>query len=385
MNTITANDLKTILTLPGKPCLSFYLPTQPGGAAKDPIMLKNLIAEADQALLSKGMGEDAVKKMLRPMRRLQDERDFWKNTSEGLALFATPAAMRWYRLKKGFGPRFVIGERFFVKPLMSVVNSANRFYVLALNQKHIHLFEGDADNLHEVELKALPTSLAEALRFHDRDEPLMFHGPRARVGGWGAIFSGQGIGIDTMKDDLLLFFQKIDRGLHEYLPEKAPLVLASVEYLWPIYRKANRHPHLMERGIPGNSERWSARELHAKAWEVVHNRFERPIHNACDRFAGLAGTGRTCKDPAEVVRAASEGRLETLMVALDRDAWGEWNAAASEATIHPQPTNGDEDLLNVAAINAAAHGAKVFVLPEREMPDACPIAGIYWTPAAKHS
>ena len=51
---------------------------------------------------------------------------------------------------------------------------------------------------------------------------------------------------------------------------------------------------------------------------------------------------------------------------------------------HPHPVNGDEDLLNLAAINAASHGAKVFVLPAREIPDANVAAGIYWLPPVKH-
>lgn len=385
MNTITAAELKTLLKIPGKPCVSIYVPTQPGGAEKDPIQLKNLITETEAKLLAMKMGEEAVKKTLRPARRLLEDRDFWKNTSEGLAVFFTPEEQRWYRLRRGVGPHVHVGERFFVKPILAMTDPAGRFYVLALNQKRIRLWEGDAQTLREVEMKTMPKSLAEALRFHDRDEPLIFHSVRGGGSGWGAIFHGQGVGIDTLKDDLLLYFQKIDRGLHEHLPAKAPLILAGVDYLWPIYRKANRHSHLMERGIPGNSELWSAKELHDKAWEIVRPQFEKPLANVCSQYAALAGTGRTCRDPAETVRAACEGRLETLLVAEDREAWGEWNETANEVAVHPQPKNGDEDLLNLAAINAQAHGAKVFVLPSRDMPEMSPIAGIYWLPPAKHT
>jgi hypothetical protein len=384
MNNINASELKNLLALPGKPCVSLYQPTHPGGGEKDPIQFKNLVAETEKNLVAAGLTEDAVKKMLRPVRRLLEDKEFWKNTREGLALFLTPMELRWYRLRKPFGPHLAIGPRFFVKPLLSMLGPVNRFYVLALNQKRIRLWEGDAGGLREIELKAMPTSLAEALRFHDRDEPLMFHGPRTSVGSWGAVFSGQGVGIDTVKDDLRLYFQKIDRGLHEYLPEKAPLVLAGVDYLWPIYRKANRHPHLMAAGIPGNSELWSAKDLHEKAWAIVRETFERPLHHVRNQYAALAGTGRTCHDPAEAVRAACEGRLEALMVAVDREAWGKWNPDGSDIAVHPQPANGDEELLNLAAIKAAAHGARVFALPTRDMPDASPIAGIYWLPPAKH-
>src|SRR5206468_5049385 len=112
------------------------------------------------------------------------------------------------------------------------------------------------------------------------------------------------------------------------------------------------------------------------AWEIVRARFEQPLHNVRNQYAALAGTGRTCHDASETVRAACEGRLETLMVAVDRETWGKWNPDQNEIAVHPQPMIGDEDLLNLAAINAASHGAKVFVLPTRDMPDASAAVGI---------
>ena len=40
------------------------------------------------------------------------------------------------------------------------------------------------------------------------------------------------MGVDERKDELLRYFQHIDRGLHALLREEtAPLVLAGVEYL----------------------------------------------------------------------------------------------------------------------------------------------------------
>lgn len=384
MNTFTAKDLKLLLALSGRPCVSLYQPTRPGGAEQDPIQFKNLIAEAEEIVVKKGLNEDGVKKMFRPAKHLYNDLEFWRGTSEGLAVFMTPSAMRWYRLRKPIAPRVIVGERFFVKPLLSLLDREAKFFVLGLSPKRIHLWEGDAGALREVELKTMPTSLAEALRLHDRDEPLEFHSHN--IGGhWATIYHGQGVGIDTAKDDLLVYFQRIDRSLRDYLPEKAPLILAGVEYLWPIYRKANHYPNLMDHGIPGNPERWTMRELHERAWKVVADRFEQPLHAVRGQFVALAGTGRTCHEPVETVRAACEGRLEALMVAGDRETWGEWNPASNEVTVHPHAANGDEDLANLAAIHAATHGAKVFVLPTREMPEQAALAGIYWLPRAKHS
>jgi len=44
--------------------------------------------------------------------------------------------------------------------------------------------------------------------------------------------------------------------------KKAPLVLAGVEYLFPIYQEANTYPDLVEEGITGNPENLKPEELH---------------------------------------------------------------------------------------------------------------------------
>ncbi|MCE2703319.1 MAG: hypothetical protein LW859_39355 [Anabaena sp. 49633_E8] len=54
----------------------------------------------------------------------------------------------------------------------------------------------------------------------------------------------------------------VDSALHKKLRgEKAPLILAGVEYLLPIYRQANTYPYLAETGITGNAEILKMQEL----------------------------------------------------------------------------------------------------------------------------
>jgi len=85
-----------------------------------------------------------------------------------------------------------------------------------------------------------------------------------------AKFHGQGVGIDEAKEDILRYFQHIDRGLHALLKdETAPLMLAGVEYLFPLYQEANTYPHLLEQGITGNPDKLKAETLREKAWDIV--------------------------------------------------------------------------------------------------------------------
>jgi hypothetical protein len=361
------------------------MPAHRGGAEQDPIRWKNLLGQAEERLKASGLCAAEARTLLEPARKLLEQPPFWKSQSDGLACFLSPEGMRSYRLPAAFHDQVVVADRFHVKPLLPLLSGNGRFYVLAVSQNRIRVLQGTAHSVHEVDLKGVPASLAQAMQFHDRDEPLMFHTRTAGgTGSWGAIFHGQGVGIDDAKDDLLRYFRQIDRGLHELLrSERAPLVLAAVEYLWPIYLKANTYPHCLEKGISGNPDRLSSTELHALAWAIVQPCFQEAQKKAAALYEQLAGTGRTSNDLEAIVRAAQEGRIEVLFVTRDSERWGTFDGAAGRVTVHDREEPGDEDLLNLAAVYTILHGGDVYVVGSGEVPGHSSQAALFWLPFAK--
>jgi len=382
---LAKDDLKVLLLKGRSPCVSFFLPTRRGGGQADPIRWKNLLRQAEEGLTRHGLRPARARELLGPAHYLLDDAPFWKATSDGLAYFLSPGLVRSYRLPTSFAEQVVVADHFHVTPLLPLLSGDGRYFVLALSQDRVRLLQGTALGLHEVDVAGLPTSLAQALRFHDRDEPLMFHThPSLKLGRWGAIFSGQGVGIDDHKDDLLLYFRQIDRGLHHVLrDEQAPLVLASVDYLWPIYHEANTYAHLLEQGVHGNPDRLSAQELHDKARVVVKPAFERAEAQAAALYAQLAGTGRTSNDATEVVPAAYGGHVAILFLARGRQRPGRFDAADGSVALHETPQPGDEDLLNFAAISTLLHGGRVYVTDPARVPGGGPLAAIHWLPLAR--
>jgi hypothetical protein len=287
-----------------------------------------------------------------------------------------------FRLPEAFPERVFVGARFNIRPLLPLLGDTGRFYLLALSQNQVRLWHCSAEKCDEIELRGVPKNIAEALRSHDVDEPLVFHThPAAGLGRGGTIFHGHGVGIDDAKDDLLHFFQLIDRGLHHYLrEEKVPLILAGVEYLWPLYREANTYPYLWEHGVAGNAEESNFGELYDHARKLVQPCFHEPAKKALALLAQLAGTGRTSTDVRELVSAAQRGSLELLFIDPNREALGSWNENSGEVVPHSTAQPGDEDLLNLAALEVLAHGGTVQVVTSEEMPDRALVAGIYWLP-----
>jgi hypothetical protein len=385
MDTLTRPGVKALVLHEQGPCVSLLLPTHRGGAEEDAIRWKNLLREVEAGLVAHGSRAAEARDFLWPAAQLADDRTFWKSQGDGLAFFLAPGFARAWRLPLRVGPRAVVGRRFHVKPLLALLQGDGRFYVLALSQKRVRLLEGSRDAAREVGLEGVPRSLAEALRVHDRDEPLLFHThPGLALGRRGAIFHGHGVGIDDAKDDLLNYFRQIDRGLHQLLRgEGAPLVLASVEYLWPLYRQANTYPHLLEGGVRGNPEPLSARALHDRAWALVGPHFSAAQRHAADLYARLAGTGRTFSDPAEAAAAAYRGQVQVLLLADGPECPGAFDPQAGTAAAHEPARPGDEDLLNLAAVWALRHGGAVHVVPPEAVPSGGPVAGVYWLPGAR--
>ncbi len=384
MDLMTRDDIEALLVERQAPCVSIFMPTHRGGAEADPIRWRVQVDKAEKLLSARGMRTPAAKELLAPARQLLEDATFWNNQGDGLACFLSSRFLRLYRLPRTFADLVVVGKRFQITPLLSLFTGA-RFYVLALSQNGVRLLQGTPQTVSEVDLKGVPRNLAEALLAHDSDEPLTFHSrPVGGIGSWGAIFSGHGVGIDDEKDDLLRYFQKIDRGLHPILrQERAPLVLAAVPYFIPIYRKASAYPHLVERAIEGNPDHLSSQELHDRAWSLVRPAFQEGQYRAIAQYQQLAGTGRTASRLDEILSAASEGQVETLLLAQDQQRWGRFDPLTGQVEEHEPAEPDDEDLLNLAAFHTLTHGKTVYVLDQAQMPEGADLAATFCLPLAK--
>jgi Bacterial archaeo-eukaryotic release factor family 6 len=77
------------------------------------------------------------------------------------------------RLQRSAPELAVVAESFHVKPLIRILQSADRYHVLGLNRQQFKLFEGNRDALDEVELDpAVPRTATEVLRGVEGSSPV---------------------------------------------------------------------------------------------------------------------------------------------------------------------------------------------------------------------
>jgi hypothetical protein len=378
---LTKERLESLMNAGGDHLVSLYMPAHrlPNEAEQDPIRLKNLLAKAEDQLKGQGMRTPDVRALLQPGHALLGNSAFWRHQSDGLALFLAPDESHILRLPLRFRELVVVGEFWHVKPLLPLFAGDGRFYVLALSQNAVRLLEGTRYSIAELVLDNVPTSLAEALRFDDPESQLQFHtgsGPPG-AGMRRAIFHGHGVGKDDEKSDLLRYFHQIDRGLQEILRnERAPLVLAGVDYLLPIYRETNEYRWLLDEVLTGNYDDLRPEELHAEAWPLVAPVFAAQREEARRRFLELSNSGLATTNLKQIVEFAHQGRVDTLFVPLGQRQWGRYNLATGRIELFADHQPGARDLLDLAAVQTYLNSGVVFAVEPAEMPANASVAAI---------
>jgi hypothetical protein len=384
MDLLSRDDLGTLLeTRPGWH-VSIFMPMMHRGAEtqQNSIRCKTLLRQAEEQLLANGLRPQEVQDLVRPVPQLLANHVFWQRQSHGLALFLAPQIFRAYSVPLPLDELVVVARRFHSKPLLPLVSGDGHFFVLALSQKEIRLLRGTRYSVSAVELPGVPQGVAEALRYDDIEKKgHHYPGSQGRPAGGVSPLAGHGVGIDDAthepNDAILRYFQQVDTGLRAYLRnEHAPLVLAGVEYLLPIFRRANTYAYLLAEGVTGNPEGLRPEALQERAWPLVQPHFQRAQQGAADQYRQLVGTGRASQDISAIVMAAYDGRIDTLFVAVNVQQWGVFRSESREVEVHQEAAAGDEDLLDVAATYTLLRRGTVYAVVPEHMPDGTAAAAI---------
>jgi hypothetical protein len=364
--------------------VSIYVPTHIAGPdiRQDPIRLKNLLSDAESQLQQAGLTDDDIRARLSAAFALLDNLEFWRYQHHGLALFLTEQESYIYRLPLEVEPLVTVANRFHLKPLFPLFFNNKYFYILAFSQNHVRFFQATQHQISEITLENVPTSLAEALQYDDPEKQLQYHS----TGGNGRqpTYHGQGAGTADDKTDVRRFLSQVESGVYSYLnTEMAPLVLASVEYLQPIYRELSQYQHILPEGIAGNPDEMNPDDLRVLAWPKVEPLVEQSHRDALSEFQELLGTGKTVTQMAHLLPAAHHGQIDTLFVESDAHCWGQFDSATGTLDIHQHAQPLDIDLLDLAAVQTFLQGGKVYTLDSEELPNSSSSAAIlrYGIPA----
>ena len=377
MSLITKKIVESLANEHHHHCVSVFIPTHRAGKevneGEDMIKLKNALKEARRALTEYKLSEREIKNYLKPAEKLVDNSGFWRHLSNGLAIFISKDRFEYFILPIQLEEFTFISDHFYLKPLMSLFNNNGRFFILALSQDKVRFFECSPYSISEVFIENLvPRKLEDSVGYDYEEKFLQFRSDQ--VGGasdlneTAAVFHGHGKVKDKKKDEMLEFCRDVDKGLMNLLhDEDAPLLVTSVDYLYPIYKEANNYKHLFGYFISGNPEHIEQGLLHHRALDLLKDHFNK------DRFKKLKlyreTVKRTSYDIDDIIIGALNGRVDTLFINNKANLWGKYDKVNNKIYLQHEKSFSNVCLLNMAAIETFLQKGKVYLMEPEEMPE----------------
>jgi hypothetical protein len=378
----TIGVLRELLTDEHPPCVSLYQPTHRTLPDKrqDPIRYKNLLRELQGSLGERYAARD-VRAISAPFEELARDEAFWLRRTEGLAILASVTRFEVFNLQRAVPERVVVADSFHVKPLLRIVQSADRYHVLALSREDVKLYEGNRDVLDEVELNDLPTTIAAALG-EELTEPYQgFHGvgPYHAAGGAVGIRHGRGQKKDEVDLDRERFFRVVDRGIsaHYSRPTGLPLILAGLPENVAGFRAIAHNTAIVDAAIELDPGALSLDELREHAWRAIEPTYLERLEDLSERYRLNRSRGLGAEDPDAIAEAAVIGRVRTLLVDATRLLPGRIDMRTGKIT---QARLGDprtDDVLDDLAEAVVRMKGEAIVVPTQRMPSTTGVAAIF--------
>lgn len=355
------------------PCLSLYQPTHRSHPdnQQDPIRFRNLVKALAESLLRKHPARESTS-LLAPFETLAADREFWNHTREGLAVLAAPGFFRAWRLQRPVAELTVVADSFHTKPLLRILQSADRYHILGLNRHEARLFEGNRDAIDEVDLAVDAATAPPEARER-----------ATRVYGSGALGATTRHGTDVkqaMRDkEADRFFRTIDAGVLEHYSRRngLPLLLAALPEHHHQFRRISRNPMLAVEAIDVHPDDLSLEQLRARAWKLVEPWYLARLAGLVDAFEAARAKQLGSDDLAEVAKAAAAGQVATLLIEADRIIPGRFDVAGGGITEAELDDPEVDDLLDDIGEQVIATGGEVVIVPAVRMPARTGLAATY--------
>lgn len=372
-HTFTKKAFEQLAAIRNQHCVSIYLPMYKKGKEQNEGLgqsnLKSCLKKVHAVLVEYGYHETKINSYLEPIRNLIFDLSFWRNPSEGLAIFLDKdLGFRYYKLPFPFDIKTYVADHFYLIPLLPLFHNNGIYYLLELSRDYVKLYKGSRNNFRELQInKIIPKQLEEVVGY-DFEQKMLQNRTGHMMYPAGS-FHGQGEGKEDQKKELVSFFRQINQSVTEMLSnKKAPLILACTDELYPIYKKINSHPNLWDTHLSGDPEFKGTNELHKESWGLVQYYFETTKRVKLAKFIAKIHTSKTSYRPSEIFPAAVKGKIDTLFVQQKEDVFGTYNSAKGCLIIDSRKEMRNISLLNMAAIYTFLQGGNVYFLEAEEMP-----------------
>lgn len=371
---ITKDDILQLAKVQGETCASIFIPTSRHGEAvvngKDTIALKNGIKHVKHELENKGYTEEDVSSFVAPAEALLHDEDFWKNQSDGLAVFLTKDNMEKYTVPVNFDQYSYVSNEFYIQPLVPMLDNNKLFYLLTLSSDDVKMYEGTPHSITPVKIDdVMPSRLEDRVGYDHEEETTQF---RTQQGNDGrGIYHGHGKDSDNVhKSEMLEFFKAVDNGVIKIIgdDQNIPLLIAGLDVNTGIYKEANHYSGLVEETISGNPKEKDVYLLHEEAVNILQPYFNKNKEDKAQALASVLDNGRAGIELKEVLNKTMQGLVDTVFIDKDADIYGTYDLSNQQVNIQKEHTAQNVSLTNLVATKVLEYGGEVYLSEANEMP-----------------
>ncbi|WPP50889.1 baeRF7 domain-containing protein [Catalinimonas niigatensis] len=377
MDVLSKEKLEQLAGFQGTNCVSIYIPTHKRGKEvneqKDAKLLKNHFqAIKNQIKDTKNIAEQTVVNYLKPLLDLIEDAEFWRHQSQGLAVFLGENFFEHYKLPYNVDEYSMLGNGFHLDQLLPAYQQYDdRYYILALSLGKVRLFEAAPHNIEEIDLpERVPQGTNDALSYYDFEKSLQHHSSSPSGGSQNPIYHGQGGEGGFNEAYVKEYFRHLDDALQPIIKDKSrPVVLASVDYLHPIFKETNKSFNLHKDGLTGNFDRVGVHEIHKESLEIMRPQNESLREKSHEKYQEMAGTGMASYQIDDIAPAALNGRIDTLFVVKGTHKWGVIDREKNTVILHEEKKENDKDLVSKAAVDTILNGGNTYFVDREQLPE----------------
>lgn len=354
-------------------CVSIFIPTHRAGKKvlqrEDTLYLKNQLKDVKTKLSKKGLDNRQISNFVRPVEELIEDVSFWRNLSDGLAIFLANGVFEKFVLPVHFKEFNYVSTEFYLKPLMPMFVGDGEFYLMSLALSDVKLYKCSKHSYAEIIIDDLiPASKQDRVGYEFEQKNLQFRTQQAS--GDQVMYHGHEPATAKRKNEIKKYFRAINDGIIPVLKDRSiPFFIASQDYLFDIYKTVNTYPNLHERAIKVNLNATDASELHELAWELIEPIFDQERKDKIALFRKEEGTGKTAIGIGKVLPAAIDGKIDALFCENKADIFGSYKKENNTIVVSESEDDHGVSLMNLAAVEALIKGGKVYLLDKEDMPN----------------
>lgn len=349
------NRIEKLATVQSSPSITVALNTHrthPDNA-KDSIVLKNLIAEAEQRLQDE-YDEHIAAPLIDKLRTIASSVDPNYHL-DSLHLFVSAEHSEVLKLAHSVEMDGVyIDDRFRIRPLIKSLNRSESYLILFLTQKGVQLYRAQNDAIEE--------------EIENEDFPM---------GENPMVVPAENVSHSRSVDNKLKeYFNLVDKAVvREYHRSTLSVVVITTEENFRVLREVADKPEIYVGYTSIDFNRKEQHQLAKQAWEVIKDNIEKNKRQIIEAVKEAVGQNKVYTDLQEIYRAAVAGRGEILVV---DPSFTQPATIVDESTLElvddPTTPGAEDDIVSYIAWKVLAAGGQVVTLNNPDLGELSPIA-----------